>query len=82
MAAPKRTKVQREHDLSKIAELYLKGHTQAAIGETLGLTQQIVSRDLSTIQKRWEEKSTIDLDTARRRNRDGADDARAVWIWR
>ena len=84
MAAPKRTKAQREYDLSRISALYLKGHTQAAIGEALGLTQPIVSRDLATIQKRWEEQSTIDLDAARRRELARIDELeREYWVaWR
>lgn len=84
MAAPKRTKVQREHDLARITEYYLKGYTQAAIAETLGLTQPIVSRDLMTVQKRWEEKSVIDLDAAKRRELARIDELeREYWgAWR
>lgn len=65
VAAPKRSKIQREHDLARIAELYLKGHTQAEIGDALGLTQQIISRDLATLQTRWEESASIAMDAAK-----------------
>lgn len=65
MAAPKRSKVQREHDLARIAELYLKGYTQVQIAQELGLTQPIVSRDLTTLQERWIEQTTIDFDAAK-----------------
>ncbi|MCC6457266.1 MAG: hypothetical protein IT328_20095 [Caldilineaceae bacterium] len=84
MAAPKRSKVQREYDLTRIAELYLTGHTQAEIANVIGLTQQIVSRDLATIQQRWEEQSTIALDAAKRRELARIDELeRTYWeAWR
>jgi hypothetical protein len=37
MAAPKRTRLEREIDLQRIADGYLKGQTQAEIGEALGV---------------------------------------------
>ncbi len=71
MAAPKRTTKEREHDLPEIADMYLKGWTQVHIAEELAklrnyeVTQQIISRDLKTIQSRWVKSSLFDYDTAK-----------------
>jgi hypothetical protein len=67
MAATKRTPIQREHDLTQIAGLYLRGKTQAAIAEELKITQQQVSYDLKIIQARWRKDTTIDMDEAKRK---------------
>ena len=64
----KRTKTQRELDLTLIAELYLKGWYQKKIADHLGeirpytLTQQQISGDLKTIRRRWLESSIRDFD--------------------
>lgn len=62
MAAPKRTKVQRENDLVLISELYLKGKTQAEIAEVLKLDQSQISYDLATLRTRWAAQTVYNLD--------------------
>jgi len=59
---PKRTPKQREADLQRIVDLYVKGWTQWKIGQELGLTQQTVSNDLKEIHKQWREHTTLSLD--------------------
>lgn len=65
MAAPKRTAFERENDYERITGYYLKGWRQVDIAEELGLSQQQISIDLRTIQKRWRENTTLDLDEAK-----------------
>lgn len=71
MAAPKRTKKQREYDLDEISRLYLQGWRQVAIVDYLAknrpytVTQAIISRDLKTIQERWQASSIRSFDEAR-----------------
>lgn len=71
MAAPKRTKIQREYDLKEISSLYLQGWIQAAIVDHIKkirpytVTQSTVSRDLKTIQERWLASSVRSFDEAR-----------------
>lgn len=68
---PKRTKIQREFDLKEIAGLYLQGWIQAGITDHLTknrpykISQQTISKDLKTIQKRWLESSLIDFNEAK-----------------
>jgi hypothetical protein len=66
MASPKRTRLERERDLQRIADGYLKGQqTQAEIGEVLGISQSQVSRDLKTLRNRWLDASLRTFDEAR-----------------
>lgn len=58
MAAPKRTKDQRQKDLVTIAKMYLQGYSQWAIAKELGLSQNVIWRDLQEIRKCWKEKYT------------------------
>ena len=67
MAAPKRTSFQMERDREEIARLYLRGLTQAEIGERMGLTRQMVGYDLKAIQCRWREDTARDLDADKAR---------------
>ncbi len=68
---PKRSRDQRDQDLVVIAELYLKGKSQAEIAGNIGqirdytLSQQQISGDLRTIRKRWLESSIRDFDAQR-----------------
>ena len=62
MAAPKRSKIQRERDRVTISELYLKGWSQAKIGEYLELNQSQISRELSKIKAAWKAEATRDYD--------------------
>jgi hypothetical protein len=62
MAATRRTPIERESDLLKIARFYFEGKTQADIAKELNITQQQISYDLKTLQTRWTEgaKALID----------------------
>jgi hypothetical protein len=60
-----RQKFQREADLLRIAELYLKRKSQAFIGAELGLTQQTVSNDIREIERRWLASALRDFDVAK-----------------
>lgn len=62
MAATKRTKIQVENEREKIASWYLKGWTLAKIGNELGLSPQMIHRELKIIQKRWREDTSMNLD--------------------
>jgi len=65
MAAPKRTKFERENDLQRIAELYLKGWYQSAIAKEIGVAQPQIAYDLKEIRQRWRESSIRDFDEDR-----------------
>lgn len=43
------------------ARLYLEGHTQAAIGERLGVNQSTVSRDLDAVRQEWKDNAVHDV---------------------
>ena len=62
MAANKRTKHQREHDLHRISELYLQGLKQAEIAEQLEVSRQQVSYDLKILRQRWQQAALVNLD--------------------
>jgi hypothetical protein len=80
MAANKRTAVQREHDLRRIAELYLQGFTQAEIGQQLGVCRQQISYDLRVLQKRWREAALCDFDEKKAQELAKVDEVeRAYW---
>ena len=42
--------------------MYLNGHTQAAIAKEIGISRQMVSKDLQTIRQRWKESAIKDFD--------------------
>jgi DNA-binding CsgD family transcriptional regulator len=65
MAATKRTKHERERDRGEISRLYLAGKTQREIAETLGLSQAMISYDLTVIQERWQAARNRELDDVR-----------------
>ncbi len=66
MAETKNTsKAQREKQLAEIARLYLRGITQAEIGEQIGVSQRQVSYDLAILRERWKQSSLIDFDAAK-----------------
>jgi len=67
MAAPSRTKFQRESDYERTTSLYLRGISQSRIAVEIGVTQSQISHDISTIQKRWRESSVMNLDEAKQR---------------
>ena len=62
MAGPKRSKIQQERDRVTIAELYLKGWSQARIGEYLEVDQSTVCRELKKIKQAWKAEATRDYD--------------------
>ena len=62
MPGPKRSKIQQERDRTVIAELYLKGWSQAKIGEFLELNQSQISREISKIKAAWKAEATRDYD--------------------
>jgi hypothetical protein len=62
MAAPKRSKIQRQKDRATIANLYLQGWTQQKIAEYLELNQSNVSRELTKIKLAWKAEATRDFD--------------------
>lgn len=62
MAAPKRTKIQRERDRVTIAELYLKGWTQAKIADYLELSQPGIWRELKKIKELWIQQTIHNYD--------------------
>jgi len=65
MAAPKRTKFQREENYVQITELYLRGKTQYEIAALLEISQSQVNYDLKVIQRQWRESTTMNLDEAK-----------------
>lgn len=67
MSAPKRTEFEREAQLAEIKDCYLRGETQMSIAAKFGLSQSQISRDLSTIQRRWRESSIVDINEAKQR---------------
>jgi hypothetical protein len=67
MAAPKRTAFERERDLHRTAQLYLKGRTQAEIAEELNVSREQIKYDLAIIQTRWRSDTTINLDEAKQK---------------
>ena len=66
-SGPKRTEFEREANLVEIKDAYLRGDTQMAIAERLGLSQGQISRDLAKIQRRWRESSLVDINEAKQR---------------
>jgi len=61
MAAPTRTKAQREADLAEITRRYCSGHRQVDIAAALGIAQQQVSYDLKAIFADWRKTRDADL---------------------
>lgn len=54
---PKRSKVQRDHDFARTAELALRGWTQAEIAREIGVSRRQVSHDLAIIRGRWQREA-------------------------
>ena len=59
-----RRDARREKRRAMVAELYVKGWTQAAIAERLGVTQPAISKYLKLIRERWRESQVRDFDEA------------------
>ena len=62
MPAKKRTPFQREKDLEKTSELYLKGHSQYEIARVIGVSRTQITYDIADLQKRWLERSMMNID--------------------
>ena len=74
MAAPKRTKGQRERDLVLVSEMYLRGETQEAIAiavsdnyDGFDLSRQQMGYDIKKLHKRWIRSQLINIDAAKAR---------------
>jgi hypothetical protein len=67
LTGPKRTPTQREHDLERIATLYLKGKRQVDIAAELGIAQSQVSYDLKEIHARWRKSALVDINEVKQR---------------
>ena len=66
MAKPRRTPDQVIKDQAIVAEMYLKGHTMAAIADALGgYSINMVNYDLREVRKRWRASSVRDFDAHR-----------------
>jgi hypothetical protein len=55
MSGHKRTKVERENDLARIADLHADGLSQREIAELIGVSQVQICKDLKEIYVRWAE---------------------------
>lgn len=51
----------------RVAEMYLKGETQTAISEALGVTQATVSRDITYLHDEWVRSSILTINEAKAR---------------
>ena len=65
MAAMTRSAERILSDRAEIARRYLRGDYQTDIGATLGLSQRMVSYDLTAIRKEWRGSSVRDFDDAK-----------------
>ena len=63
----RRSALQREKDLERTAELYLRGVYQTDIAAQLGVTQQTVSKDIKALQTRWQESALTNIDEMKSR---------------
>lgn len=62
MAAPKRTQIEREADLLKVADRYLCGIPQHEIAEELGVSRQQIGYDLKVLYSRWQAEQSRKID--------------------
>lgn len=62
MAQRKRSEIQREADLVRIADMYCRGYNFAQIAKEIGVTIPQISYDLKEIKERWKQRTTMDLD--------------------
>jgi transcriptional antiterminator len=80
MAANTRSAAQREQDLGRVAELYLRGSTQGEIARQLGVSRQQISYDLKVLQKRWQEAALHDFNARKAQELAKVDELeRAYW---
>ena len=62
MSTNKRNPSQRDHDIRTAARMSLEGYTQTSIGDSLGVSQQQVSVDLSKARHEWKESTLVAVD--------------------
>lgn len=60
-----RTHFEKEQHYAAIAEMKLRGYSQAAIAKKLNLSDSQVSRDLRVIEQRWRKSAERDLTIAK-----------------
>ncbi len=59
----KRSDTQRIKDQKAVADLRLRGMSQQAISEKLGISQPTVSRDLKLVHQQWQDSAKEDIGT-------------------
>ena len=79
MAERKRTQFERENDYETITSLYLRGVRQVEIATQLNLSRQQIGYDLKIIQRRWQEKTIIDLDESKNKELSRIDELERVY---
>lgn len=62
MAAPKRGPQRRQADLILTEQMYLAGHSQAAIAKAIGVSTAQISYDIEELRTRWRERTAMNLD--------------------
>ncbi len=73
MAKNKRGHFERENDLQRITELYLKQYRQVDIAKIIGVSQQQISWDLREVQRRWLALEMHDMTEIKHRELDKID---------
>lgn len=73
MARNKRGHFERENDLQRITELYLKQYRQVDIAKIIGVSQQQISWDLKEVQRRWLNLELHDMNEIKHRELDKID---------
>jgi predicted DNA-binding protein YlxM (UPF0122 family) len=51
----------------KVSDFYLKGYSQYAIADKLGVTRQLIGHDIKTLHKEWSAQNLDDVGKARQR---------------
>ena len=81
MPAPKRTKFERERDLERVTQLYLRGKFQSEIAAILDVSQGQISYDIATIEERWQKRADINWNKAKQKELDKLDNLeREYWL--
>lgn len=62
MAAPKRTKAQREIDLITVARMFCRGASHREIAQAIGVSRQQADYDCQTLLQRWRDETTSTRD--------------------
>jgi hypothetical protein len=83
MPAHKRTPGQREADLVRLAEMYLRARTQQSMADELGVSRQQVQYDLKVLHRRWVRDQLTDYDARKARELERVDriEAQAWDAW-